>query len=111
MVVGEGVVEFECEDDTVDVEERDVEQLLLLLLLVVFVVLFLGGVGGGAGLVVFKLVQSFELRLGERREGKLRVFVHCARLRTIFELQTIFRSFSNNFLSHFVLKVPYALVA
>lgn len=77
-MVGEGAVELECEDDTVDDEERDVEQLLLFV-----VVLFLGGVGGGAGLVVFRLVQSFELRFGERREGKLRVFVHCARLRTI----------------------------
>lgn len=94
MVVGEGAVEFECEDDTVDVEERDVEQLLLLL--VVFVVLFLGGVGGGAGLVVFKLLQSFELRLGERREGKLRVFVHCARLRTIFVVQAFLEASFNH---------------
>lgn len=103
MVVGDGAaVEFECEDDTVDVEERDVEQLLLLLLL--FVVLFLGGVGGGAGLVAFKLLQSFELRLGERREGKLRVFVHCARLRTIFgccKRILFFRSFSNKFYANF----------
>lgn len=93
MVVGEGVVEFECEDDAVDVEERDVEQLLLLVL--VAVVLFLGGVGGGAGLVVFKLLQSFELRFGERREGKLRVFVHCARLRTILVVQANCRSSLN----------------
>lgn len=70
----------ECEetpeaDDTVDDEDLEVAQ---------FEFLFLGGVGGGTGLVVFNVVQSLEFRLGDRREGKLNVFVHWAKLRTIF---------------------------
>jgi len=68
--------EDECDEDTVDEEERDVAQLPL-----PEVVLFLGGVGGGTGPA--KVEQSLELRFGERREGKLSVFVHWAKLRTI----------------------------
>lgn len=73
--VGE-LCEDECDEDTVDEEERDVAQFPL-----PEVVLFRGGVGGGTGLA--RVEQSLELRLGERREGKLSVFVHWAKLRTI----------------------------
>lgn len=53
---------------------------------------FLGGVGGGGvDEPLFVVVtgctltlHSFELRLGEIRDGKLKVFVHCDKLRTIF---------------------------
>lgn len=58
------VPEFE---ETVDDEDLEVAQ---------FEFLFLGGVGGGMGLVAFKVEQSFELRFGDKREGKLKVFVH-----------------------------------
>lgn len=44
-----------------------------------------GGAGGGViGCMLTE--QSFELRFGEMRAGKLRVFVHCERLRTILSL-------------------------
>lgn len=49
-------------------------------------VIFLGGVGGGKGLDTSLLLnvteldcnvlQSLELRFGDKRDGKLRVFVH-----------------------------------
>lgn len=43
-----------------------------------------GGAGGGViGWMFTVLSQSFELRFGEMRDGKLSVFVHWARLRTI----------------------------
>lgn len=67
------VAEFE---DTVDDEDLEVAQ---------FEFLFRGGVGGGTGLVGFKFEQSLELRFGDKREGKLKVFVHWAKLRTIFK--------------------------
>lgn len=68
--------EDECDEDTVEEEERDVAQFPL-----PEVVLFRGGVGGGTGPA--KVEQSLEFRFGERREGKLSVFVHWAKLRTI----------------------------
>lgn len=58
------VPEFE---DTVDDDDLEVAQLEFL---------FLGGVGGGIGLVAFNVEQSLELRFGDKREGKLKVFVH-----------------------------------
>lgn len=67
--------EDEWDEDTVDEEERDVAQLPWPL------VLLRGGVGGGTGPA--SVEQSFELRLGDKREGKLNVLVHCAKLRTI----------------------------
>lgn len=67
--------EDEWDEDTVDAEERDVAQLPWPL------VLLRGGVGGGTGPA--SVEQSFELRLGDKREGKLNVLVHCAKLRTI----------------------------
>lgn len=47
---------------------------------------FLGGAGGGGDTVMgwTLMLQSFELRLGEIRDGKLNVLVHCDKLRTIF---------------------------
>lgn len=43
-----------------------------------------GGAGGGViGWMFTWPSQSFELRLGEMRDGKLSVFVHWARLRTM----------------------------
>lgn len=75
-------------EDTVDEEDLEVAQ---------FEFLFLGGVGGGTGLVVFNVEQSLELRLGERREGKLNVFVHWAKLRTIMKrVKSLFGVFFNN---------------
>lgn len=58
------VPEFE---DTVDDEDLEVAQLEFL---------FRGGVGGGIGLVAFKVEQSLEFRFGDKRDGKLKVFVH-----------------------------------
>lgn len=65
----------EWDEDTVDEEDRDVAQLPWPL------VLLRGGVGGGTGPA--SVEQSLELRLGDKREGKLNVLVHCAKLRTI----------------------------
>ena len=53
---------------------------------------FLGGAGGGVIGRTFTL-QSFELRFGEILAGKLRVFVHWDKLRTIFSL-IIFKLYS-----------------
>lgn len=45
-----------------------------------------GGAGGGVIGWIFT-EQSFELRFGEMRAGKLSVFVHCDRLRTMLSKQ------------------------
>lgn len=44
-----------------------------------------GGAGGGVIGSTFTL-QSFEFRLGDMRAGKLNVFVHCDKLRTMLHL-------------------------
>lgn len=66
-----------------------------------------GGVGGGGEderrwfvFVLLLLVEvvtgctftlhSFELRLGDMRDGKLSVFVHCDKLRTIVEADAVY---------------------
>uniref|UniRef100_A0A182IUS3 Uncharacterized protein n=1 Tax=Anopheles atroparvus TaxID=41427 RepID=A0A182IUS3_ANOAO len=46
-----------------------------------------GGAGGGVIGSTFTL-QSFEFRFGEMRAGKLSVFVHCDKLRTIMDAPT-----------------------
>lgn len=66
-----------------------------------------GGVGGGGGdadrledvVLVDEVVtgctltlHSLELRFGDMREGKLSVFVHCDRLRTIVRPSPVFHS-------------------
>lgn len=83
----------EWEEDTVEEELRDVAQLLWPL------VLLRGGVGGGTGLA--RVEQSLELRLGDKREGKLNVLVHCARLRTILFLFLFLLFFVNEFPKYF----------
>lgn len=46
--------------------------------------LSLRGINGGGVIGCTLTLHSFELRFGEMRAGKLRVFVHCDKLRTIF---------------------------
>lgn len=48
--------------------------------------LFLGGAGGGGVIGRTFTLHSLEFRFGEIRAGKLRVLVHCERLRTMMLL-------------------------